>query len=102
MVHSAQETSWPKAIRWLAASLKLRATLLRAIVTQADMEEVIKILLTQAKRGDMIAIRELLDRTLGKAGVPSTEEEFDKHVAFTLNIGPSPMRALPNDNREDQ
>lgn len=45
---------------------RLRAALLRA-VTVDDIREVIESLLAQAKAGDVVAIKELLDRTIGKS-----------------------------------
>jgi len=45
---------------------KLRSALLQA-VTPADIKAVVKVLLSQAKAGDIVACRELLDRTLGKS-----------------------------------
>lgn len=43
----------------------LRAALLASIRPE-DIREVIEMLLAKAKRGDVVAARELLDRTLGK------------------------------------
>jgi hypothetical protein len=43
----------------------LRAKLYAA-VTEADLQEVVQALLTKAKAGDVPAVRELLDRLLGK------------------------------------
>jgi hypothetical protein len=45
---------------------KLRSALLRAVTT-ADLKEVIQALVWKAKEGDVQAIRELLNRTLGPA-----------------------------------
>lgn len=45
---------------------RLRASLLRAIEPH-DIEEVVKALLEQAKAGDAVAAREVLNRALGKA-----------------------------------
>jgi hypothetical protein len=44
---------------------RLRATLLDT-VTPEDIQEVVRILLEKAKGGDLVAIKELLDRTIGK------------------------------------
>lgn len=44
---------------------KLRSIMLEA-VTQKDMREVVKVLIKRAKEGDVAAIRELLDRCVGK------------------------------------
>lgn len=44
---------------------KLRAALLEA-VTEDDLAEVAKALIDKAKTGDVPAVRELLDRTLGR------------------------------------
>jgi len=53
---------------------KLRAELLKA-VTPADIRAVARKLIKQAKTGDLPAIRELLDRVLGK---PLETDVFDK------------------------
>lgn len=45
---------------------QLRAALLAA-VTEKDIQQIAKMLLTEAKGGDIQAAKELLDRTLGKA-----------------------------------
>ena len=45
---------------------QLRAALLSAISPQ-DIEAVVKTLVTRALAGDVVAIRELLDRAIGKA-----------------------------------
>jgi hypothetical protein len=44
---------------------RLRAALLNA-VTPADIEEIVRKLIAMAKQGEIAAIKELLDRTLGK------------------------------------
>lgn len=44
---------------------KLREALLAA-VTAKDLREVVKALIREAKKGDVAAARELLDRTIGK------------------------------------
>jgi hypothetical protein len=48
---------------------KLRMALLDA-VTDDDIREVVGVLLTRAKGGDLAAIRELLNRTIGKPIAP--------------------------------
>ena len=48
-------------------SALLRAALMDA-VTPADVREIIEALIVRAKEGDIAAAREVLDRTLGKAG----------------------------------
>jgi len=53
---------------------KLRSELLKA-VTPADIRGVVRKLITQAKSGDLPAIKELLDRVLGK---PLETDVFDK------------------------
>jgi hypothetical protein len=44
---------------------QLRAKLY-AVVSEADLEEVVKALLTKAKAGEVPAVKELLDRLIGK------------------------------------
>src|SRR5438132_13253725 len=60
---------------------QLRNTLL-ATVTEKDLIEVTKKLIGLAKSGDMAAIRELLDRILGKptASIELTQVEAEKTV----------------------
>ncbi len=48
-----------------ATSQQLRAILIKAC-TKEDMEEIARVLISEAKRGNLVAIRELLDRVLGK------------------------------------
>lgn len=47
----------------------LRAALLEA-VTPDDVRAAVRALIDQARAGDVVAIRELLDRTVGKATLP--------------------------------
>lgn len=54
---------------------KLRAALFKA-VTPADLTEVVGALLTQAKRGDVASIKELLQRLLG----PPVEADFAERL----------------------
>ena len=61
---------------------KLRAALIEA-VTPADVRAVVKALVRKAKRGDVIAIRELLDRTIGKA-VPALDGDGPATPAVEL------------------
>ena len=48
---------------------ELRAALLAA-VTPEDIEEIARVLVKKSKGGDLVAIRELLDRTIGKSPAP--------------------------------
>lgn len=52
----------------------LRSTI-REAVTPEDMAEVMRVLLDKAKAGELAAIRELLDRTIGK---PTESELADR------------------------
>lgn len=67
---------------------QLRAALLDA-VTPEDIAQVVQMLVAKAKDGDMAAVKELLDRALGKARQPLQlhDEEDDQPVTFTLNLG---------------
>ena len=47
-------------------------------VTPAELKKVIAVLLRKAKQGDLMAVRELLDRTVGKATqAPQTADGLD-------------------------
>ena len=69
----------PQARR-MAAS---RATLLRA-VTREDMAAVVQALIDKAKDGDVAAIREVLDRTVGKTGPAPADDYGGQGVVFQL------------------
>ena len=58
---------------------KLRSAMLSA-VTQKDFREVVKALIQRAKAGDVAAIRELLDRCIGKPTLP-LDIEVDGRLA---------------------
>ena len=58
---------------------KLRSAMLSA-VTQKDFREVVKALIQRAKAGDVAAIRELLDRCIGKPTQP-LDIEVDGRLA---------------------
>lgn len=61
----------------IAKTAKLRAKLLEA-VTPSDIEAIIKQLVTMARGGEISAIRELLDRVLGKPGPSDLAERVDR------------------------
>lgn len=58
---------------------KLRAALIQA-VSEEDIQKVMQELVKKAKLGDVVAAREVLDRTLGKA-----KNEMDVKVDVDLN-----------------
>jgi hypothetical protein len=60
---------------------KLRAKLLEAVMPD-DIEAVIKQLVTMARSGDMPAIRELLDRVLGKPNSSDLAERVERLEAL--------------------
>jgi hypothetical protein len=53
---------------------KLRAAMLNCVTTK-DVKDVVAVILKQAKAGDLVACRELLDRCLGK---PLEADVLDK------------------------
>ena len=69
---------------------RLRAMLLDSI-TEDDFRAVVAKLIAMAKAGDIVAIRELLDRALGKSKgtveliqAEITEAELDKEIEYAL------------------
>jgi hypothetical protein len=60
---------------------RLRAALLDA-VSEADVKAIVAELIAQAKDGDVVAARELLDRVLGK---PSPTELLERIEALELS-----------------
>ncbi len=60
-----------------AAIARLRKAL-HAAVTEEDIEQVISVLVAKAKEGSLPAIRELLDRTIGKATDANIAERLDE------------------------
>jgi len=55
---------------------ELRSTI-REAVTPEDMAEVMGVLIEKAKAGELAAIRELFDRTIGKATESDLAERLD-------------------------
>jgi len=60
---------------------KLRAAILAA-VTAEDIEAIVRALVHRAKGGDMAAIRELLDRAIGKPTDADLAERLDELEAL--------------------
>jgi hypothetical protein len=65
---------------------RIRATLLKSL-TPADAKEIAAVLIKLAKAGDLAAIRELLDRTVGK---PAQAEVLERLEALEQSIGKGP------------
>ena len=61
---------------------QLRAALLSAI-TPDDMTVVIKILISKARDGDLVAVKELLDRAVGK---PTESDLFERFESLERDI----------------
>lgn len=59
---------------------KIRAELLR-VLSPTEARRIAKRLLEQAKTGDLAAIRELLDRTIGKPATADVLERLDEMEA---------------------
>ena len=70
----------------------LRAAMLDA-VTDDDLRDIIATLVSQAKGGDLAAIRELLDRLIGK---PTAA------VAFEVTTGETSLAAAPIEERRER
>lgn len=70
------------------AVARLRSAMLGS-VTEDDMRAIIEKLIEQALEGNVMAIREVLDRTIGKAK-PAAEEEtggpVDIMVRYVVNV----------------
>lgn len=69
---------------------RLRAAILRA-VTPEDVEEIIRVLLGMARGGDLSAIKELLDREIGRPADADLAERIEalERVAAELREGVS-------------
>ncbi|HEY8665649.1 MAG TPA: hypothetical protein VIL86_03245 [Tepidisphaeraceae bacterium] len=65
---------------------KIRAVLL-AKLTPAAVGEIADKLIAQAKTGDIAAIRELLDRTIGKPAQPGVQR-------LDINLGEKPLQVV--------
>lgn len=66
----------------------LRRALLEA-VDEDDLKEAVRVLVAKAKQGDVVAIRELLDRTIGKAApldLLARLDELEVQVAERLRL----------------
>lgn len=63
----------------------LRAAVVSSIAPD-DMLEVMAVLLAKAKRGDMVAIKELFDRTLGKPQEPDIAAHIDELEAAVQRL----------------
>lgn len=70
---------------------RLRSALLKAI-TPDDVKKMVAVLIRKAKKGDVIAIKELLDRTVGRPSATDTRElvelrrEADRLRSITTNL----------------
>jgi len=84
------------------ATSRLRARLL-ARVSDADFDAVIDALVRQAKAGDLAAVRELLDRTIGRPE-PSSEivpaRLRDDFARAAGEIADLMLARLPDDGKE--
>jgi hypothetical protein len=56
---------------------RIRAAMMKA-VTDADIEEIVRKLVSMAKWGDVAATRELFDRLLGRPGQTAIIEQLDE------------------------
>lgn len=63
----------------------LRATLLRA-VTREDRAAAVQALIDKAKDGDVAAIREVLDRCIGRADRAHDQADDDRKVQFIVTM----------------
>jgi len=68
-----------------ATVAKLRAAILAA-VTPEDIDAVIRALVHRAKGGDMAAIKELLDRAIGKPTDAGVAERLDELEALATSL----------------
>ncbi len=66
----------------------LRSALLDA-VTPEDIADAVRALIERAKAGDVAAIRELLDRCIGK---PQETDLFERIEALEASLQPHPRR----------
>jgi hypothetical protein len=64
---------------------KIRAILLES-VTDSDARAIADKLISQSRDGDLAAIRELLDRTIGKPAASDVIERIEKLEAILTNI----------------
>src|SRR4051812_16546790 len=71
---------------YAAQTAKLRAALLAA-VTEDDITNAIAALRIKAIAGDVVAIRELLDRTLGKPSPSDLSERLERIEAVLMQQG---------------
>ena len=78
-----------------AATAMLRAALVRS-VTEDDIQAVVAALVQKARSGDVVAIRELLDRTIGKPskmGLVERVETLERQVnVYIPDNGRGPAR----------
>jgi hypothetical protein len=84
---------------WARKTATLRKTLLEA-VGEDDIRAVVKVLLEAARQGEPWAVRELLDRAVGKVAVTADGEVVGRPaVAVQVNVrGVSPERAAVLDS----
>jgi folylpolyglutamate synthase/dihydropteroate synthase len=68
-----------------AAISRLRKAL-HAAVTEEDIQAVITVLVEKAKEGNLAAIRELLDRAIGKPTDASVAERLDELEALATAL----------------
>jgi hypothetical protein len=75
---------------------KIRAELLKAM-KPADVREIIRKLILMAKTGDLAAIKELFDRTIGKAqpAEPHDDGRPTKQIRVRVVPGVTPPPARP-------
>jgi len=81
------------------ATARLRAELV-ASVEPADIREVVGVLIGKAKAGDMAAVRELLDRAIGKPVVRFADDP-DGPCAVQVIIEPMPWERGQGGGPED-
>lgn len=70
---------------YAARVAKLRALILDA-VTEGDLKAIVRVLVQQAKAGDIVAARELLNRLIGRPGPADDLEEADQQQAYHVVI----------------
>ena len=64
---------------------KLRRELLAAVTTK-DVREIVRMLVNKARKGDIVAAREILDRCIGKPIEADVEERVERMEAILNEI----------------